>query len=381
MMPEVDRGKLADLMLTWLEHEHWIQDGCSQPANHKLRVPGYKTVVQQGQEAYAFYRHSFVPYFSAALGYSGLVEDITRLVDDLKAKYPELTSQLLADYVEPDEHFRAQWGNLFDTVLYSGLTHDSLLQYQRKFEVELPLRFLTNIRELAKTGSFDPKLTRFRDRSGNLKKGILVQHVRDGFKQYPHLSSIVKLSYDSKLRNAVGHNAYTISDGRLRSIDGRVQLSTEEFVRRLEALQTLQNTILWLFMSRYEEDRSALSANGIVAIGWGWQSDQKGAHLSIFQLAPFFLLDKGVHWLDHIILAESEGKLITRLGGAPSVEGPMPAELTPILQEVRQSDELHCAIIPVMPCIHQHSPDLVSDGAFCQTAAGVEGSVPTASAA
>ncbi len=325
-MAEIDRVKLQTLSLDWLEHERWIQNGCPDAGSHEIRVPGYSLVIKQGVEAYDWYRHSFVPYFAVARGFSGLHEDLTRLVATTKAKYSEAARQLLADYLGPDDNFRSGWGTFLIQPFMRDLNNRSLTFYQRRFEIELPLRFLANMRELSSSGNFDPHLSRFRDRAGSLKKGSAAEYIKDGFKEYPVLSSVANLAFHQHLRNAVAHNAYTISQGGLRSLDGHLSMTKDAFVQHLEALQTLQNAVIWLFMSRFEEDRSALSSNGVLSIAWGQSADTKKPCLSIFQLAPFYSLDVRLEWLDKIVLHRKGDRLITLLGRGPTIEGPIPSE-------------------------------------------------------
>lgn len=374
-MTEIDFAKLRRLMVDWSEHEHWIQNGCRNATAHELCVPGYQVVARQGAEAYDLYRHSLVPYFATAHGFGGLHEDLATLVNEVKKKHPELTSWLLGDYLEPDAIFRAQWNNLFDAVSHEGLTHQSLLHYQRKFEIELPLCFLANVEELWRTGSFDPELSRFRNRSGKLKKGMVAQHIRDGFAAFPALRSAVALAYNAKLRNAIAHNAYAIDQTRISALDGTVALTESEFVVHLDALQALQNAVVWLFSSRFNEKPSCFRSTGVLTIAWGRIPGSAKPHLFIFQLAPFFNLTRQAQWLHKVVLQDVDGRLVTRLGNAPAIEGPIPDALRAMLRDIRRSGHLHCVLVPVMPCIHQHAPHVLQHGEFCQVVEGAERTV------
>ena len=156
----VDQEKLTGLMALWIEHEFWIQAGCPESQRHWIVFPGYASIAEQDVRGYDAYRHSLVPYFAEAQGFRGIHDSLQKLVGDAEAKHPALFNELMAQYEDPDGRFRAQWGNLFCSIFNDGLSHRTLLDYQKKFEIELPLCFLAQLRELVTKGSFDKNLDR-----------------------------------------------------------------------------------------------------------------------------------------------------------------------------------------------------------------------------
>lgn len=370
----IDRQKVNQLQLSWLKHEHWVQAGCPTDPPHELSVPGYVSVAGDAPEAYDYYRHSFVPFFADLEGFRGLFGDLTVLVSDLEQSFPEESAEMFDQFGTPDDTFKAQWGNLFDALSHDGLSHRTLQTYQRKFEIVLPLHFLTNAKQLLTEGTFDPQLNQFRNRTGQLTKGHLVSNLLSGFDDYPVLKDVLNQAYSTDLRNAIAHNSYVIEDNAVRSLDGKVELPGRSFLRSLNALQALQNGVLWLLMTRSDYDPGTLKAAGVVGVVWGWIEDHP--HMSVLQLAPFFELHSGKLWFEEVELAEEGSELRTVLGDSQPTMGPVPDELEKLLEAARAIGRVHLEVVPVMPCVHDHTDFQGPHGEFCPTDEGVSQLVP-----
>ena len=363
----VDQEKLTGLMALWIEHEFWIQAGCPESQRHWIVFPGYASIAEQDVRGYDAYRHSLVPYFAEAQGFRGIHDSLQKLVGDAEAKHPALFNELMAQYEDPDGRFRAQWGNLFCSIFNDGLSHRTLLDYQKKFEIELPLCFLAQLRELVTKGSFDKNLDRFRDRAGSLKKGVIAQFIIDGLSSYSELHSIVASGYLPKLRNAVGHNAYVIENDVFRAIDNELTLTRLEFSQCFNALQTFQNAVIWYLRTQHTQF-AGLNTKGVIALGWAESSEpgNRYSQLMVFQLAPFYNVDPACSWLRNISIAIDGNFLVTELSNSHPIRGEYVKELRGVLELIVASGRLQCFVIPIMPCLHKHTAFELLDGEYCE---------------
>lgn len=376
-MCDVDSQKLKLFLVVWLAHEYWIQGGCKDSDRPDQMVPGYNTLTSQDLRAYDLYRHTLVPYLAKSQGFAGLHDDLQRMVDDARMQHPVLLERLVNAFENPPDRFRVQWGNLFGNMFYDDLSHQTLQEYQRKFEVELPLCFLANLREIVSEGILDLDLNRFRDRVGNLKKGVVAQFIKDGLPNYPVLEAVANRAYHVKLRNAVSHNAYRLDAGEVRALDNSFVLSRSKFLSCFGALQVLQNAVVWLFMIS-QRDISSLESKGVLAIGWvcGGGGAETVPQVIIYQLAPFCHLDRSSAWFQNVLLEERDGRLVTRLGDSSINKGEITREMRGLIDRMREFGEVHCTIIPVMPCVHSHEGIDLAGGEFCQVADTTEKVVP-----
>lgn len=363
----IETAKLNDLMTVWIEHERWIQAGCSEGQSHIVRFPGYLFLAEQDVRGYGMYRHALVPFFSEAYGFSGVHESLMSLINDAEKLAPDLFSRIMSLYEIPEERFRAQWGNLFGPISHNGLTHQTLLSYQQKFEVELPLFFLAQLREIVTKGTVDENLDRFRDKKGNLKKGVIIQYLIDGLSNYNELCAVVSEGYQPKLRNAIGHNSYVIEKRAFRTLDQGFRLTDDEFSHCFKALQVIQNATLWYLMSRNSWS-SELKTKGIVAIGWAIISDsvEDYPQLIIYQLEPFYSLEPECGWLRRVTIRQEGNLLLTELSELHSMSGELFTGLEPVLERVDAGGKLRCTVVPVMPCLHEHEGIFLVDGEYCQ---------------
>lgn len=365
---QVNKAKLDRLMMTWMEHERWIQEDDKRSQTHIIKFPGYGLLSGADLQAYDIYRHSMVPYFSKAEGFPNVHESLEELIHYAQAKDSKLFSALSNHYEDPSDKFLAQWGNVFGTVYYTGLTHEVLLEYQRRYEVDLPLCFLAHLRELVTRGSIEFSLDRFRDGNDSLKKGVIIQYIIDGLRSFPELQNATRLAYQPKLRNAIGHNAYTITKNRFRAFNNEYELSVEEFYNCFTALQVVQNTVLSYFLSR-RTINSSLTTKGILAIGWGLAEKNKSniPVLVVYQVEPFFRKDPTCEWLTFFAVAIEENTLRTNLANVYSTHGSCNNDLEEIIRMVELEGAVNCRVKPVMPCIHDHDTQMEIVEEFCPT--------------
>lgn len=376
-MTPIDTTKYMTLLLNWLHHEKWIQEGCGDSQSHELLVPGYDFVAKQSLEAYGYYRHAFVPFFAEAEGFNNLHVDLLKLVKDNNQSNNEGMNKFFSTYSGPKEEFRAQWNNLFDRFFHDGLTHETLGWYQRKYEVELPLKVLAHLCQVKERLEIDEHLTKHRDKRGNLIKGSLIEYVKRVTQHsYPALYLTVSQAYKSKLRNAIGHNSYTLTGGIFRALDGSIVLTKDEFAYTFKALHVLCNSTLWLLSAL--GDHSELTIFGVLGIGW---LPRKGHStiptICIFQLQPFFQLDPHLRWLDSVSFKTSATEVFTTLGSSCApVKGKTSPDLLSILETIKIARQVECVVQPVMPCIHEHEAYHLLNGEYCDSGGPSQHVVP-----
>lgn len=367
-MLEADEKKLNSVMALWAEHEFWIQAGCPDLHNHCVRFPGYSTLGSQDARGYGLYRNALVPYFAEALGYPRVHESLIALIECAEQRHPALVAEMLVQYEYPKDRFCAQWGNLFRNMFRDGMTHSSLADYQAKYEVDLPLCFLAHLREIVSDGTLDVQLQRFRDGNGRLRKGVIAKYLIDGLHDFPELQAAFEKGYKAKLRNAVGHNAYTLDDGVFSSHDRDYRITNQEFRDIFEAIQIVQNAIVWFLISQ-RSNHTNLATKGILGVGWNVESDLENdiPSILVFQLAPFYMLDESCAWLTQARVSVGDDGLTTILSDNYPIKGKLSPEVEEIVDVIRRRGVLNCVVIPVMPCIHSHDSFCLVDGEYCQS--------------
>lgn len=373
--PTLDPTKLHDLHRAWAEQEHWFQTDRSAPDSYSFPVPGSREVAHEGEEAYYLYRDAFVPLFAALDGDAEVHEQIYAIYTAVAGRDPAQSRKLAEECFPVDDRFVHQWGNLFVGVSWPGLTHETLALYVRKYEVEWPLRALACLVDLLATGDFDATLAVHRDRHGRLLKGRIITHLGQSLHKFPVLQEAVATGYSAPLRNAIGHNDYTIENDSVCASDESFRETSTQVFQRVKALQTLHNGILWLRNSLTRAGVSNLASKGIVAVGWHSHQDGHLPRASLAQLAPFHNLDRDANWLTSAAVWFKEGKMMTRFGAGRARGGPMFPPLWLVLEALRLSGRMQVELFPVMPCLHHdalaHATFVTDRGTYCPVAAPI----------
>ena len=281
---------------------------------------------------------------------------------------------MFATVAKHDDVFIAQWNNLFGDVLWKGVSHASLAAYAQKYEVEWPLRMLACLRGLTANGRYDATLARFRDSSGRLKKGVVVDYLAGGFNAYPALSAALRDGYSAKLRNLIGHNGCVIDEVGVKAIDGSFAETHAEISRRVLSLTAVQNALVWL-ESTHSQDPSVLAPRGVIGIGWLPLASEGIPELLVLQLSAFRQFDPNAEWLDHGVIQVDGSAIETRLGDAKAHGGTVDDTLAVVLERVRAVGIVRCHVISVMPCLHvlddAHEVFSVAEHQYCEVDAPV----------
>lgn len=360
----------------WAEHEAWWQSGRPGLEEYSWPVPGTLAMVQEGQDAYFAYRDYLAAFVLAADGFAELLDDLRKMVADMRERFASEPDQLFATVGRHDDAFRAQWNNLFGGVLWEGVSHGSLAAYAQKYEVEWPLRILACMRGLLSAGRYDATLAQFRDQGGRLRKGVVVDYLAGGFKAYPAFRAALVRAYSAKLRNHIGHNDYVIDEVGLKAIDGSFAETRADVWGRVHALTAIQNALVWLESTRAQDPR-ALAPRGVLGLGWIPLSDDGVPELLVLQLSAFRQFDPDAAWLDHGVIELDRDTMKTRLGEAKAHEGTLDAALRRVLDRVRALGGVRCHVTGVMPCLHDLEDDHevfdVGGHRYCEVDAPVSG--------
>jgi hypothetical protein len=297
------------------------------------------------------------------------------LIEDTKRKHPEEMERLWAADDLDMAKFRKQWTNLFDPVWPPGLTHATCFKYQQKYEVELPLVFFAQLCQI-KRDNTDLSMSSFRDRTGKLRKGVVVDYILEALKGYPAVVFVLGDAYQARLRNTIGHNEYSLVGNEIRSLDGRTVVRADEFFRALLALQEVQNAVIWLF-HRQSHPSIELARFGILSIGFMRDQVQGLPAMHIFQLEPFRRLDERASWLTEIQFEVLNSALATTLGSAPIQQGSLNEDLCSWLTRANNVGRIHCELIAAMPCFHTEKHFIQTPwGEFCQRGSATSLVVP-----
>jgi len=372
----IDENKRLDLLHRFVSHERWVQSGCPPDSPPADVVPGYSLLSSQAPGAYGLYRNSLVSYLGELRGYGDFYEQLETLVADNERDHPGEIAGFWQTHHLPDTKFIEQWRNLFDPQQSAGLTHQNCFRYQQKYEVELPLVVLAQLRQINSEGVLDIALDRFRDRTGKFKKGVIADYIVAGLGTYPALVRVVKEAYQPKLRNTIGHNEYCLVGDEIRSLDGQITVTSDQFFRAYLSLQEVHNAIVWL-LARERTPNVELARYGILSIGFRPNQSGRLPVMDVLQLEPFRQLDMQATWLTNVKFEVHSDTLHTHLDSAPIQEGVVNKDLRSWLKEVQEIGKVKCELIPVMPCVHIASHFIHSPwGEFCEHGPAIQIIIP-----
>lgn len=352
----LDPKKLKALERAWAEQETWFQLDHSRPEEHSWPVPGSWEAAQEGKAAYYMYRDAFVPWMEWLQSTDDVLSDLVRLYQAANALDAAAMDEVGRNLFDENSTFARQWHNLFGNPFWSGVSHESLSLYARKFEVEWPLLLIAALADIVNRRDLDLRQSRFHDRRGRLQKGRLIANLMSGLREYPALENAVRVGYDADLRNLISHNSYSIAEGKLFAIDGSLSRSEKELYRQVQLLQAVQNGLLWIKNEVTRDVDPALHSKGIVVVGWLPMTEATPRAI-VAQLAPFQRLDTTAAWLDEARIWFEDEKMMTRFGTGRPRGGIVFPTLGAVLDAIRTGGKVLVELVPVMPCFHFDSYD------------------------
>ena len=267
--------------------ENWISEASFERfPNHYLGI--YSGILKQGDEAYAYFRQQISAFVidsetDARVEIEGILDSISKNdpkgYDDLFEHFNELGK---IDSFEDGTSNLNRLGPLLSNETFSQAW---AYYYQLSHELEPIHEFLLRLADYVKSGTVDMLSQKFKDHNGNLKKGATLEYLVSAFKNKPSLHQLLSEGYSSTIRNAIGHNQYTIKDERLHIRNTGITLTRKDIGLMIYSLQTLKNVILNALSARYVEDPK-LPLVGTISVSYGTFEDMTVA-IQLYRLWCF----------------------------------------------------------------------------------------------
>ena len=260
--------------------------------------------------------------------------------------------QLLKHFLENNssEIFSQKRLNAFEIALQSpnaDLNQNTCFLYQQYYEIEILFIVLYSFITLNKNDNIETELNKFRDRNGNLKKGVLIDNLKAKLRPYSLTHKLFENAYDSKIRNVIGHNNYKIAKDIIESLDdSAVKLSKDEVYRAIYSIQSLNNNLLYYFSSKSILNDN-LENEGILGMAFGLEEELPV--LSIFQLGCFYSLGD-FKWAQKITFSIHNNQIETNFGFQSPIIGSYSKELEEIwFKPLRERKKLRIYLTPIVP--------------------------------
>jgi len=260
--------------------------------------------------------------------------------------------QLLKHFLENNssEIFSQKRINTFEIAVQapnSNLSQNTCFLYQQYYEIEIIFLVLYSFITLNESDTIETDLNNFKDRSGRLRKGALIDNLKSKLRPYSLTHKLFEDAYNSKIRNIIGHNNYKIDGDAIESLENRtIKLSKVEVFKSIYSIQSLNNYLLNYFSSKSVLNDDLQNA-GILGMAFGLE--EKRPVLSIFQLSCFYLLGD-FKWAEKIVFNVSNSQLETNFGFQTPMIGPYSKELEQIwFNPLREEKELRIYLTPIVP--------------------------------
>lgn len=134
--------------------------------------------------------------------------------------------------------------------------------------------------------------SRYEDNKGNIKKGVVINDIRDKLKKKASLAEFTKIvenAYYSELRHLGAHTNAKFDDDNQTIINidkGSVAMTYHDAIESFYSLQQLQNH-LKMFANILRVDNNKIINEGIMSLGALNLADKENI-LALFQLKPFY---------------------------------------------------------------------------------------------
>lgn len=331
-----------------INFEHWIS------SDFKLEAPKIfqKELLQlfsENKEAFHYYRNWLFTFVLTRQEKDEFNEFINIL--DVRAE-TSLHQQLLKVFLDDDSSkiFSQKRLNTFEIALQvrnSDLNHSDCFLYQQYYENEVLFRCLYSFIFFNETGSIETDLNKFKDRTGRLKKGGLINTLKQKLRPYPLVSNLFENAYNSKIRNIIGHNNYRIDEGRIiSSDDDELVVDKIELFNAIYSMQSLNNYLL-NYLSNRNIANEHLKNAGILGIEFGLEEERPV--LSIFQLSCFYNLGE-FQLSNKVIFNINNRQLETTFSTNPSVFGVFSKELEYYwFNRLKKESQLRLYTVPIIP--------------------------------
>jgi hypothetical protein len=306
-------------------------------------------------------------YLADLRGNGDFYNQFIKLVSECEINHPTEMSRFWKAHRNPAVKFKEQWRNLFDPFTTCCLTHENCYKYQQKYEVEFVLIVLAQLRQINSGKGFDASLNGFRDNKGKFKKGVIANHVIEGFQEFSEIKKMLSKAYDPKLRNIIGHNEYKIVNDIISSIEGEYTITGNQFFASYLSLQEVHNATLWLFSHDHIPNKKYASY-GVPSIGFNLDMSLiKLPSLIVYQINTFRQIDFKATWLTEVVFSIKNGIITTSFSSAEKHQGEFTEELKGFINKAIDLGKINVSLIPIMPCVHKEDHAIRTHwGEFCQ---------------
>lgn len=364
--PEALRLKTMELRESIATFENWISSGCKGviPTNSRMEL---LKLFSENKDSYTFYRNYLFKISTDLDNVTLELNEFIRYID-LRSSSPQ-HKEILVEYqndsvVNRFEDQRLNLISLFHSISEKRISHPACFLYQSYYEIDAILTFLATIRKLNEDSIMDLKLNNLRDRSGNLKKGLAINFVKAGLREYTRISNMFENAYNLKLRNSIGHNNYRLVDNGVESLDGAVSICSDEFFKSLWSVQTLNNFLVFYFSSQALKQQD-FSACGFLSVGFGFDVGQPVVVLH--QLECFYNLNKDGHqWIKSILFTLTNEQLSSTVNGSLTMKGKVSEDLTKWFDCLKNIGKLKAFVKPISPIITSDDTIKLDCGEFCE---------------
>ncbi|MGO1520220.1 MAG: hypothetical protein ACTHZ7_14525 [Sphingobacterium sp.] len=331
-----------------LNFEHWISSDfkLDEPVIYQREL---LKLFSENKDAFFYYRNWLFTLLLNRDEQDALTEFKNILVFKVgTSKHDQLLKHFLEN--NSSEIFSQKRLNAFEIALQApnaNLNQNTCFLYQQYYEIEILFLVLYSFITLNESDTIETDLNNFRDRSGKLRKGVLIDNLKSKLRPYPLTHKLFETAYNSKIRNIIGHNSYKIVEDAIESLDdSTIKLSKDEVFKAIYSIQSLNNNLLNYFSSKSTLNDN-LQNEGILGMAFGFEGELPV--LSIFQLSCFYHLGD-FQWAEKIIFSIRHNQLETNFGFQSPMIGPYSKELEQIwFNPLRERKKLRIYLTPIVP--------------------------------
>ena len=355
----INSKAVKDLFHRFVIYENYIQqETISYQIDPSIVPPGYLTVFSQNKDAYLFYRNSLLLLLKKAEGEHELYYELLNFTLHTVKLIGYKDFETFADSLY--DKFKIRWDNTVKTshlVSELGmqkleLNNITLNAYQHKYEIEEVLIYLAILIKAVSKNTFDQNLDNFKDKSGNLRKGKIIEYIISGLDSFPNLKKTISKAYNPNLRNIIGHNDYKIKDNSLFTIDDELIITNHDFIEAFYSMQELHNALIWT-ISNIEINKNVeeYSDCGVLAIGYYYNKEIDIPEIHLFQLWCFSQCDPEKKWLKKAQIYKDKKNITTKLTDICVFSGEITSEIDKWFKRAELCKKVQIHLIPIVPFI------------------------------
>ena len=328
-------------------YEHWISSGfkIKEP---KIFQRELLKLFYGNKEAYSYYRHWLYTLILSDNEQNELKE-FNKILDIKKGT--ENYDSLIKHYLENNssEIFFQKGINTFEISIKNSnttLNHSHCFLYQQYYEIEVLFLVLASFIKLNEDNLLDTSLENFKDKKGNLRKGVIIDFLKSKLIKNPSVSNLFELAYNPKVRNIIGHNDYRIDGDQIVSLDDGFTIHKTEFFTALRSIEKLNNYLL-NYLSNKNINSDNFNNEGILGIAFGIEN--KLPVLNVFQLSCFYEFGE-INWPNKITFNIKGNLLETDFGDRVPTKGKITKGLRDDwFQPLKETEFLKVFLTPIIP--------------------------------